>query len=324
MTKTTFPKKSKAVFISIRYPKTFPTQDVKSQRTERSVRKIAQSIRDSAFEQKLRIVSSGEIWGSSQNCFFSYNQSNKPARGQKVFFGTYSTSLWKVSVLLKRKKAVFISIRHHKTSQTQDVKSQSTKPSLRKLAQPKRDSAFEQKHVSFQVERPQEVLKTVFLVTTKEKNKAEHKQTILERTQRSFCKVGVFFSVISPNIFSEGLHENHQNNCIQYKTTKSTFPKKSKAVFISIRYPKTSPTQDVKSQRTERSVRKIAQSIRDSAFEQKLRLFQVERSEEVLKTAFLVTIKATSPPEVKKSFLERTQRRCGKFLFCSSEKKLFL
>ena len=35
--------------------------------------------------------------------------------------------------------AVFLSIRYHKTSQTQDVKSQSTEPSLRKLAQPKRD-----------------------------------------------------------------------------------------------------------------------------------------------------------------------------------------
>ena len=42
-------------------------------------------------------------------------------------------------------KAILISIRYHKTSQTQDVKSKSTKPNLRKLAQPKRDSAFEQK-----------------------------------------------------------------------------------------------------------------------------------------------------------------------------------
>ena len=52
-------------------------------------------------------------------------------------------------------------------------------------------------------------------------------------------------------------------------------------------------------------------------------LFQVERSEEVLKTAFLVTTVATSPPELKKTFLERTQRRFGKFLFCSRN-KIFL
>ena len=45
-------------------------------------------------------------------------------------------------------------------------------------------------------------------------------------------------------------------------------------------------------------------------------LFQVGRSEEVLKTDFLVTTKETSPAELKKTFLERTQRRFGKFLFC--------
>ena len=46
-----------------------------------------------------------------------------------------------------------------------------------------------EKRVLFQVERPQEVLKTEFLVTTKEKGKAELKQTFLERTQRHFGKL---------------------------------------------------------------------------------------------------------------------------------------
>ena len=77
-------------------------QDVKSQSTKRSVRKLAQPKRDSAFEQETRIVSSGEFWGSSEDSFFSYNQSNKPTRAQKDVFGTYSTSFWKVSVLLKK------------------------------------------------------------------------------------------------------------------------------------------------------------------------------------------------------------------------------
>ena len=44
-------------------------------------------------------------------------------------------------------------------------------------------------------------------------------------------------------------------------------------------------------------------------------LFQVERSEEALKIDFLVTTKETSPAEIKKTFLERTKRRFGKFLF---------
>ena len=41
----------------------------------------------------------------------------------------------------------------------------------------------------------------------------------------------------------------------------------------------------------------------------------MERSEEVPRTAFLLTTKATSPPELKKKFLERTQRRFGKLVF---------
>ena len=52
-------------------------------------------------------------------------------------------------------------------------------------------------------------------------------------------------------------------------------------------------------------------------------LFHVERSEEVLKTDFLVTTKETSPAEHKKAFLERTQRRFGKFLFCLGNKSCF-
>ena len=58
---TTFPKKLKAVFKGIRFRKTSQTQDVKSQRTERSLRSLAQPKRDSAFEQKTRIVPSREI-----------------------------------------------------------------------------------------------------------------------------------------------------------------------------------------------------------------------------------------------------------------------
>ena len=61
MTEATFPKKSKAGFISIWCRKTSQTQYVKSQSTERSVRKLARPKRDSAFERETRIVSSGEI-----------------------------------------------------------------------------------------------------------------------------------------------------------------------------------------------------------------------------------------------------------------------
>ena len=57
--------------MGIRYRKTSQTQDVKSQSTKRSLRKLAQPKRDSAFEQKTRIVPRREISGSSENNFFS-------------------------------------------------------------------------------------------------------------------------------------------------------------------------------------------------------------------------------------------------------------
>ena len=141
-----FRKKSKAVFLSIRHPKTSQTQDVKSQSTKRGVQKLAQPKRYSAFEQETRFVSSGEIRGSSQNSSFNYNQSNKPTRAQKAFleraqrrFGNFCFG--------QETKAVFISIRCPKTSQTHDVKSKNSKRSLRKLAQPKVTLHLNKKHV---------------------------------------------------------------------------------------------------------------------------------------------------------------------------------
>ena len=107
MTRTTFSKISKAVFISSRYRKTSQTQDVKSQSTKRSVRELAQPKRDSALEQKTCIVPSRGTSGSSQNIFFSYNQRKKQSRAQKDFSGTYSTSFRKVFVLLEKQKLFF-------------------------------------------------------------------------------------------------------------------------------------------------------------------------------------------------------------------------
>ena len=98
-----FRKKTKAVFLSYRYRKTSQTQDVKSQSTERSVRKNAQPKRDSAFEEKTRIVPRRETSGSSQNIFFSYNQRKKQSSAQRDIFGTYSTSFWKFCVLFSVK-----------------------------------------------------------------------------------------------------------------------------------------------------------------------------------------------------------------------------
>ena len=150
------------------------------------------------LNKKTRIVPKTETSGSSQNIFFSYNQRKKQSRAKADIFGTYSTSFWKVCVFLsvkspnifrkvltkiiktfahnkkrrrprfrKKSKAFFINTRYRKITHTQDVKSQSTKCSVRKLAQPKRDSAFEQETRFVLNWRSEGALKTGFLPTTK-------------------------------------------------------------------------------------------------------------------------------------------------------------
>ena len=57
----------------------------KEQSTKRSLRRLAQPKRDSAFEQKTRIVPSRETSGSSQNIFFSYNQRKNKAELKQTF-----------------------------------------------------------------------------------------------------------------------------------------------------------------------------------------------------------------------------------------------
>ena len=186
-----FAQETKAVFINIRYHKTSQTQDVKSQSTKPNFRKMAQPKCDSAFEQKTRIVSSREIWGSFQNRCCSYNQKIKPSRAQKDIFGTYSTSFRKSSVLLKKQKLFFICIRFHKTSQTQVVKSQSTECSVRKIAQPKLDSAFEQKTRIVPNRETSVSSQNMFLSYNQRKKQSIAQKDISGTYSTSFWKVSV-------------------------------------------------------------------------------------------------------------------------------------
>ena len=193
-------KKSKAVFVSIRYRKISQAQDVKSQSTKPSLRKLSQPKRDSANEQKTLIVPKKETWGSSQNNLFSWNQ-KKQSRTQKDTFGTYSTSFWKVSVLLKKQKLffqVFDIIRH--------LKRRIKRAKVPNLAFENCRSRnvtlhLNKKHVLFQVERFEEVRKTNFLVTAKETSQAELKKTFLERTKRLFWKFVFSFRWNRPIFF---------------------------------------------------------------------------------------------------------------------------
>ena len=104
-------------------------------------------------------------------------------------------------------------------------KSQSTERSLRSLAQPKRDSAFEQK--TRIVPSRETSGSSQYIVFSYNQKKAKHSSNrrfwdVLNVFLESWCFP---FGEIA-HYLSEGLYENHQNNCIQYKTTEPTFPKK--------------------------------------------------------------------------------------------------
>ena len=197
----------------------------------------------------------------------------------------------------KKSKAVFsLSIRYRETSQTQDVKSQSTERSVRKIAQPKRDSAFEQKT---RIVPSRETSKNIF-VTTNENSKAELKQTFLERTQRHFGKLVFSFRWERPLFFgrfvrktSKQLHTIQNDEDYVSEKIKSCF-------FLSIRYRKTSQTQDVKSRSTERSVRKIAQPKRDSAFEQKTRIISCGEISASSQSSFFINNQRIQPSRAQR------------------------
>ena len=249
--------------------------------------------------------------------------------GCPIFFGRFVRKSSKQLLTIQKdedhisekiKSCFFLSFRYRKRSQTEDVKSQSTERSVRKIAQPKRDSAFEQETRIVPSRETSGSSQNIFLVTTKEKSKAELKQGFLERTRRRSGKF-VFSLRWNRSIF----FGRFRRKTIAHKTKwwRPRFRKGSKAVFISIRYRKTSQTRVVKSQSTKRSLRELAQPKRDSTFEQETRLVSWREISGRSQNSFWVTTEATSPPELEKPFLERTQRRFGKFLFCSRSESCF-
>ena len=183
-----FRKTSKAVSISIEYRQTSQTQDVKNQCTKRSLRKIAQPKRDSALEQKTRIVSCREISASSQNGFFLHPKNQAKQSSKRHFWNVLNVVL-ESFCFAQETKAVFISIRYPKASQTQDVKSQSTKCSLREMAQPKCDSAFEQKTRIIPRRETSGSSQNNFCSYNQRKQQSRAQTDILEPTQRRFGKL---------------------------------------------------------------------------------------------------------------------------------------
>ena len=168
----------------------------------------------------------------------------------------------------KNQKLFFLSIRYRKTSQTQDVKRQSTERSIQKKAQPKRDSAFEQKTRIVPAKETSGSSQNLFFSYNQRKNQSRAKTDIFDNVLNVILESWCFLFGEISHYLSDCLYENHQTNCTHSQTTKTTFPKKSKAVFLSFRYHKSSQTQDVKSQSTKRSLRKLVQAKPNTAVEQ--------------------------------------------------------
>ena len=144
------------------------------------------------------------------------------------------------------------------------------------------------KHVLFQIESPQEVLKTYFLVTTKEKSKAELEQIFLERTQRHFAKLVFSFRWDRPIFFGRFVRKSSKQLQTIQNDEDHVSEKIKSCFFPSIPYRKTSQTQDVKSQSTEHSVRKIPQPKRDSAFEQRTRIVSCREISGISQKSFFI------------------------------------
>ena len=130
-------KNKSCFFLSIRYRNTSQTQDVKSQSTERSVRKIAQPKRDSTFEQRTRIVPSRE---TSKHIFVTTKE-KKQSRAQTDIFGTYSTSFWNVCFFLSVRSPIII-----RTVCTKIIKTIAHNPKRRRPRFRKNQKLFFSKH----------------------------------------------------------------------------------------------------------------------------------------------------------------------------------
>ena len=161
---------------------------------------------------------------------FFYNQRIQPTRAQKVIFGTYWRSFWKFTVFVK-KKAVFISIRYHKTSQTRDIKSHSTKRSVRKLAQPKRDSAFEQKTCFVPSRETSGSSQNIIFSYNQGQKQSKAQTDIFETYSTSFWKVYVFLPVRLPNVFRKVCTKIIKTIAYNTKRRRPHFRKNQKLFF---------------------------------------------------------------------------------------------
>ena len=132
------------------------------------------------------------------------------------------------------------------------------KRSFRQPAQPKHDSAFEQKTRIFPNREISGSSQNNFCSYNQRKQQSRAQTDNFGTYSTSFRKVCVFLSVKSPYLFRKVCTKIIKTIAHNTNRRRPHFQKKSKAVLISIRYRNTYQTQDVKSQNTERSLRSLA------------------------------------------------------------------
>ena len=181
------------------------------------------------------------------------------------------------------------------------------------------------KHVLFQVERSQEVLKTFFLSYNQRKKQSSAQKDIFGTYSTSFWNFCVLISVNSPNNFRRVCARIIKTIAHITKRRRPRFRKKSKAVFISFRYRKTSQTQDVKSQSTESSVRgKLAQPKRDCAFEQTTRNVSCREISASSQNSFFNYNQRTKPTRAQEDIFGTCSLSFWKVSVLLKKQKLFL
>ena len=181
------------------------------------------------------------------------------------------------------------------------------------------------KHVLFQVERSQEVLKTFFFSYNQRKKQSSAQKDIFGTYSTSFWKFCVLIPVNSPNNFRRVCARIIKTIAHNTKRRRPRFRKKSKAVFISFRYRKTSQTQDVKSQSTESSVRgKLAQPKRDCAFEQTTRNVSCREISASSQNSFFNYNQRTKPTRAQEDIFGTCSLSFWKVSVLLKKQKLFL
>ena len=126
-----------------------------------------------------------------------------------------------------------------------------------------------EKHVLFLSREISGISQNKLFGYNQRKKQSRAQKDNLERTQRHFGKFVFSFRWNRPIFFGRFVRKSSKQLHTIQNNENHFSKKKSKAIFLSIRYRKSFKTQVVKSWSTKRSLRKLAQTNPNTAVEQK-------------------------------------------------------